>query len=67
MEEREQTFKGLFVNSLDLVENLEEEFQGSKVKDLATLNQLEKKKLIHGKPKNYEGKGLVKIFYLSKK
>ena len=67
IEEREQTFKGLFVTSQDLVENFEEEFQGSKVKALATLNQLEKKKLIHGKPKNFEGKGLVKIFYLSTK
>ena len=67
IEEREQTFKGLFVTSQDLVENFEEEFQGSKVKALATLNQLEKKKLIHGKPKNFEVKGLVKILYLSTK
>ena len=67
IEEREQTFKGLFVTSQDLVENFEEEFQGSKVKALATLNQLKNKKLIDGKPKNFEGKGKVLIFYLSKK
>jgi hypothetical protein len=34
---------------------------------LATLNQLKNKKLIDGKPKNFEGKGKVLIFYLSKK
>ena len=67
IEERKQTFKGLFVTSLDLVENFEEEFQASKVKALATLNQLKNKKLIDGKPKNFEGKGKVLIFYLSKK
>ena len=67
IEEREQIFKGLFVNTLDIVVNLEEEFQGSKVKALVTLNQLEKKKLIYSKYRNFERKGKCRIFYPNKK
>ena len=48
-------------------EALTDEFGGSLVKALASLNQLESKKLIYSKPKNFEGKGLVKIFYPNKK
>ncbi len=48
-------------------ESLTDEFGGSLVKALASLNQLECKKLIYSKPKNFEGKGLVKIFYPNKK
>ena len=48
-------------------EALTDEFGGSLVKALASLNQLKCKKLIYSKPKNFEGKGLVKIFYPNKK
>ena len=57
----------MFTRSQDLVENFPEEFGGSKVKALASLNQLENKKLIYSKNRNFEGKGLVKIFYPNKK
>ena len=57
----------MFSTSGDLAEEFIDEFAGSKVKALATLNSLEKKKLIYSKPRNFEGKGLVSIFYPNKK
>ena len=38
---------------------ISQENQSNQNLALATLNQLENKKLIHGKPKIFEGKGLV--------
>ncbi len=67
VEDRDKKNKGMFTTSQDLVEAFNEEFGGSKVKALASLNQLENKKLIYSKPKNFDGKGLVKIFYPNKK
>ena len=55
------------INWFALKEEFIDEFAGSKVKALATLNSLEKKKLIYSKPRNFEGKGLVSIFYPNKK
>ena len=57
----------MFTRSQDLVEAFNDEFGGSLVKALASLNQIESKKLIYSKSKNFEGKGLVKIFYPNKK
>ena len=51
----------LFLNYI-FVENFQEEFQCIRVKAFATFNQLENKKLIYGKPYNFEGKGLVENF-----
>ena len=56
--EREQA-AGSF--SIDLVA------ENSNGQTLIIENQLESKKLIYSKPKNFEGKGLVKIFYRNKK
>ena len=67
VEERFKTNEGMFTTSGDLAEEFIDEFAGSKVKALATLNSLEKKKLIYSKPRNFEGKGLVSIFYPNKK
>ena len=50
----------------NLADEFLDEFGGSKVKALATLNSLENKKLIYSKPRNFEGKGLVSIFYPNK-
>ncbi len=66
-EECFKTNEGMFTTSGDLAEEFIDEFAGSKVKALATLNSLEKKKLIYSKPRNFEGKGLVSIFYPNKK
>ena len=57
----------MFTTSGDLADAFVDEFQGSKTKALATLNSLENKKLIYSKPQNFEGKGLVSIFYPNKK
>ena len=67
VEERFKTNEGMFTTSGDLAEEFIDEFAGSKVKALATLNSLKKKKLIYSKPRNFEGKGLVSIFYPNKK
>ena len=67
VEDRDKKNEGMFTRSQDLVEAFNDEFGGSLVKALASLNQLESKKLIYSKPKNFEGKGLVKIFYPNKK
>ena len=47
----------MFTTSGDLAEEFIDVFAGSKVKALATLKSLEKKKLIYSKPRNFEGKG----------
>ena len=53
----------MFTTSQDLVENLKSEFDGDNTKALSTLNQLENKKLIYSKYRNFEGKGKCRIFY----
>ena len=67
IEQRYEKNEGMFTTSLDLAENFQEEFGGSKVKALASLNQLENKKLIYSKYQNFEGKGRCRIFYPNKK
>ena len=57
----------MFTTSQDLVEDLKSEFDGDKTKALSTLNQLENKKLIYSKYRNFEGKGKCRIFYPNKK
>ena len=57
LEQRDEQNKGMFTTSQDLVENLKSEFDGDKTKALSTLNQLENKKLIYSKYRNFEGKG----------
>ena len=52
------------LNTKPLPRNAEQLFKN---KVLASLNQLENKKLIYSKNRNFEGKGLVKIFYPNKK
>ena len=63
LEERDEKNKGMFTTSQDLVENLKSEFDGDNTKALSTLNQLENKKLIYSKYRNFEGKGKCRIFY----
>ena len=63
LEERDEKNKGMFTTSQDLVENLKSEFEGDNTKALSTLNQLENKKLIYSKYRNFEGKGKCRIFY----
>ena len=67
LEERDEKNKGMFTTSQDLVENLKSEFDGDNTKALSTLNQLENKKLIYSKYRNFEGKGKCRIFYPNKK
>ena len=67
IEQRDEKNKGMFTTSQDLVENLKSEFDGDKTKALSTLNQLENKKLIYSKYRNFEGKGKCRIFYPNKK
>ena len=67
LEQRDEQNKGMFTTSQDLVENLKSEFEGDNTKALSTLNQLENKKLIYSKPRNFDGKGKVLIFYPNKK
>ena len=57
----------MFTTSQDLVENLKSEFEGDNTKALSTLNQLENKKLIYSKFRNFEGIGKCIIFYPNKK
>ena len=54
---------GIFTTSNDLILHLNDEFKGDKTKALASLNQLEKKKLIQSNKRNFDGKGLIKIFF----
>ena len=63
IEQRDEKNKGMFTTSQDLVENLKSEFDGDNTKALSTLNQLENKKLIYSKYRNFEGKGKCRIFY----
>ena len=63
LEQRDEKNKGMFTTSQDLVENLKSEFEGDNTKALSTLNQLENKKLIYSKYRNFEGKGKCRIFY----
>ena len=56
-----------FNTSQELVENLKLEFDGENTKALSKLNQLENKKLIYSKYRNFEGKGNCSIFYQNKK
>ena len=63
IEQRDEKNKGMFTTSQDLVENLKSEFEGDNTKALSTLNQLENKKLIYSKYRNFEGKGKCRIFY----
>ena len=63
LEQRDEKNKGMFTTSQDLVENLKSEFDGDNTKALSTLNQLENKKLIYSKYRNFEGKGKCRIFY----
>ena len=63
IEQRDAKNKGMFTSSQDLVENLKSEFDGDNIKALSTLNQLENKKLIYSKYRNFEGKGKCRIFY----
>ena len=56
----------MFTTLEDLAEALDDEFGGSKVKALASLNKLENKKQIYSKKRNFESKGLLKIFYPNK-
>ena len=67
LEQRDEKNKGMFTTSQDLVENLKSEFEGDNTKALSTLNQLENKKLIYSKYRNFEGKGKCRIFYPNKK
>ncbi len=67
IKQRDEKNKGMFTTSQDLVENLKSEFDGDKTKALSTLNQLENKKLIYSKYRNFEGKGKCRIFYPNKK
>ena len=67
LEQRDEKNKGMFTTSQDLVENLKSEFDGDNTKALSTLNQLENKKLIYSKYRNFEGKGKCRIFYPNKK
>ena len=67
IEQRDEKNKGMFTTSQDLVENLKSEFEGDNTKALSTLNQLENKKLIYSKYRNFEGKGKCRIFYPNKK
>ena len=67
LEQRDEQNKGMFTTSQDLVEELKSEFDGDKTKALSTLNQLENKKLIYSKYRNFEGKGKCRIFYPNKK
>ena len=67
IEQRDEKNKGIFTTSQDLVENLKSEFEGDDTKALSTLNQLENKKLIYSKPRNFDKKGKVLIFYPTKK
>ena len=57
----------MFTTSQDVVENLKSEFDGDNTKALSTLNQLENKKLIYSKYRNFEGKEKFRIFYPNKK
>ena len=66
LEESDEQNKGMFTTSQDLVENLKSEFDGDNTKALSTLNQLENKKLIYSKYRNFEGKGKCRIFYQNK-
>ena len=66
VEDRFKEHEGMCTTLRDLAEEFLDEFGGSKVKALATLNSLENKKLIYSKPRNFEGKGLVSIFYPNK-
>ncbi len=61
--EKRRKFDGIFTTSNDLILHLNDEFKGDKTKALASLKQLEKKKLIESTTRNFEGKGLVKIFF----
>ena len=63
IEQRDEKNKGMFTTSQDLVENFKSEFEGDNTKALSTLNQLENKKLIYSKYRNFEGKGKCRIFY----
>ena len=67
LEQRDEKNKGMFTTSQDLVENFKSEFEGDNTKALSTLNQLENKKLIYSKYRNFEGKGKCRIFYPNKK
>ena len=67
LEQRNEKNKGMFTTSQDLVENFKSEFEGDNTKALSTLNQLENKKLIYSKYRNFEGKGKCRIFYPNKK
>ena len=61
--EKRRKDDGIFTTSTDLILHLNDEFKGDKTKALASLNQLEKKKLIQSNKRNFDGKGLVKIFF----
>ena len=52
-----------YAQQVPLLKDLVGEFKGDKTKALASLNQLEKKKLIQSNKRNFDGKGLVKIFF----
>ena len=67
LEQRYEKNEGIFTTSQNLIENLKSEFNGDNTKSLSTLNQLENKKLIYSKPRNFDGKGKVLIFYPNKK
>ena len=67
LEQRDEKNKGMFTTCQDLVENFKSEFEGDNTKALSTLNQLENKKLIYSKYRNFEGKGKCRIFYPNKK
>ena len=61
--EKRRKDDGIFTTSNDLILHLNDEFKGDKTKALASLNQLEKKKLIQSNKRNFDGKGLIKIFF----
>ena len=67
LEQCDENNKGMFNTSQDLVENLKSEFKGDNTKALSTLNQLENKKLIYSKYRNFKRKGKCRIFYPNKK